>query len=101
VEAKKWIEQILEPYVVNAEKVLLLVDHFSVNLTSDFLSSCADLGVDVEYIPNGYTCVLQPVDVGFNAQLKKHVCDKHHQWCIATYCGLPNAAKIPTTEREQ
>jgi DDE superfamily endonuclease len=101
VVAKKWIEQILEPYVVNAEKALLLVDHFSVHLTSDFLSSCADLGVDVEYIPKGYTCVLQPVDVGFNAQLKKHIRDKHHQWCITTYRGLPNAAKIPTPEREQ
>jgi DDE superfamily endonuclease len=100
VVAKKWIEQILEPYVLQAEKALLLLDHVSVHLTSDFLSSCADLGVDVEYIPKGYTCVLQPVDVGFNAQLKKHIRDKHHQWCIESYRGLPNAAKIPTPERD-
>ena len=53
--AQTWIEQILEPYVVNADKALLLVDHFSVHLTSDFLGGCAELGVDIEYIPKGYT----------------------------------------------
>jgi hypothetical protein len=40
------------------------------------------------------------VDVGFNAQLKKHVRNKHHEWCIEKYKGLPNASKIPTPDRE-
>jgi DDE superfamily endonuclease len=83
--SQKWIEQILEPFMVNAPKALLLVDHFSVHLTSDFMIACNDLGVEVEYIPKGYTCVLQPVDVGFNAQLKRVVRDKHHAWCINAY----------------
>ena len=26
-----------------------------------------DLGIDVDYMPAGYTCALQPVDVGINA----------------------------------
>jgi DDE superfamily endonuclease len=94
--AQKWIEQILEPYVADTDEAFLLCDHFSVHLTSDFLGSCNSLGVEVA----GYTCVLQPVNVGFNAQLKKHVRNKHHEWCIDKYKGFPNASKIPTPERE-
>jgi DDE superfamily endonuclease len=68
IAASKWIDQILEPYVRHSENALLLVDHYSVHCTSSFVTKCNKLGIELEYIPKGYTCVLQPVDVGFNLQ---------------------------------
>jgi hypothetical protein len=66
-----WIEKVLKPYVRDAEKAFLLIDHCKVHLTSEFVQSVNDLGVDVDYIPAGYTCVLQPVDVGVNEISRK------------------------------
>jgi DDE superfamily endonuclease len=65
-----------------------------------FVSACNDIGVDVDYIPAGYTCVLQPVDVGFNAPFKRHIRDFHHKWCIDKYRGVSNAMKLPTPDRD-
>ena len=65
-----------------------------------FVSACNDYGVDVDYIPAGYTCVLQPVDVGFNALFKKYVRDQYHEWCIVKYKGLENGVTLPTPTRE-
>ena len=67
----KYIDTIIAPYVAGAEKCLLLVDHFKVHLMDSFVNGLGSIGVDIEFIPKGYTCVLQPVDVGFNAPLKK------------------------------
>jgi hypothetical protein len=66
-----WIEKVLKPYVQDADKAFLLLDHFSAHLTSSFVKAINDLGVDVDYVPAGYTCVLQPVDVGVNANIQK------------------------------
>ena len=100
--SKKWVNLILQPYIEenNAQLVYLLVDHFRCHLQSTFVNACNKIGVEVDYIPAGYTCVLQPVDVGFNAPLKKHVKDQHHQWCIEAYRGLPHDARVPIPKRE-
>ncbi len=96
----KWIEQVLQPYVEGHDNAFLLVDQFSVHMTQSFRDQCYKLGIDVDYIPAGYTCVLQPVDVGFNAQLKHHVRDHYHQWCIKTYSKLDDeTCRLPTPER--
>lgn len=55
--------------------------------------------MDVDYIPGGYTCVLQPVDVGFNAPFKRHLKNSHQDWCIEKCRNLSNDAKFPTPER--
>jgi hypothetical protein len=95
-----WIEKVLKPYVRDADKALLLVDHCKVHLTSCFVQSANDLGIDVDYIPAGYTCVLQPVDVGVNATFKKAIRDFHHQWCLDTYPKITNKDRLPTPERD-
>ncbi len=99
--APKWVKQVLEPYLEGHHNALLLVDHYSVHLMSSFVDLCNNLGVDVDYVPAGYTCVLQPVDVGFNAQLKKNIRDHYHQWCIKMYKNLGNGCKIPTPDRKE
>lgn len=95
-----WIEKILAPYIGNAEKSFLLVDHFSAHLKSDFVNGVNDLGCDIDFIPAGYTCVLQPVDVGVNATFKKSVRNFHHGWCLETYPKILDKDKFPTPERD-
>lgn len=95
-----WIEKILAPYLRDARKALLLVDHFSAHLKSDFVNAINDLGCDVDFIPAGYTCVLQPVDVGVNATFKKCIRDHHHAWCLEKYPKILEKDKFPTPERD-
>lgn len=83
-----------------SEDAFLLVDHYKVHMMGSFVNACNNLGVDVDYIPAGYTCVLQPIDVGFNAPLKRHIRDFHHKWCIEKYRGITNAMKLPTPTKE-
>jgi hypothetical protein len=95
-----WIEKVLAPYVRDAQKALLLVDHFSVHLTSEFVKSANNLGVDVDFVPAGYTCVLQPVDVGVNAPFKTAIRDLNHAWCLEQYPKIANKDKLPTPSRD-
>jgi DDE superfamily endonuclease len=97
---QKWINIILEPYVRGNDDAFLLVDHYKVHMMKSFVTACNNIGVDVDYIPAGYTCVLQPVDVGFNAPFKRHIRDCHHKWCIEKYRGVSNAMKLPTPDRD-
>jgi hypothetical protein len=95
----KYVTTILEPYVRGSNNAVLLVDHFKVHLMKSFVDACNNIGIDVEYIPAGYTCVLQPIDVGFNAQLKQHVRKKHGEWCLQNYRGVPNGHRLPVPNR--
>jgi hypothetical protein len=95
-----WIEQVLKPYIGDTDQALLLIDHFKVHLASPFVQAVNDLGVDVDYIPAGYTCVLQPVDVGVNASFKKAIRDLHHSWCMEKYPIVLAEDKLPTPERD-
>lgn len=52
--------------------------------------------MEVDYIPGGYTCVLQPADVGCNAPLKHHIRQKYLDWCFEHYRDLKNGDKFPT-----
>jgi hypothetical protein len=96
---EKYVTTILEPYVRGSNNAVLLVDHFKVHLMKSFVNACNNIGIDVEYIPAGYTCVLQPIDVGFNAQLKHHVRTKHGEWCIQQYRGVANGQRLPIPDR--
>lgn len=97
--AKKYFEQIIEPYLkdnlFDDEDAYLLVDHFKAHLSSKFKRLAEDLGMEVEYIPAGYTCVLQPVDVGFNAPFKSWIRKRHHRWCLEKYKGVKSDDKLP------
>jgi hypothetical protein len=77
-----------------------LVDHFSVHLSSQFVNSANDLGVDVDFVPAGYTCILQPVDVGVNAPFKAAIRDLNHTWCLEHYPGIQRDDKLPKPDRD-
>jgi hypothetical protein len=64
------------------------------------VQSANDLGVDVDYIPARYTCVLQPVAVSINATFKREIHDFHHKWCMKHYPKILDNNKVPTPERD-
>jgi hypothetical protein len=78
----------------------LFVDHFKVHLSGQFIQVVNDLGIDVDFVPAGYTCVLQPVDVGVNAQFKSAIRDFNHAWCLEKYPKILDQDKLPTPDRD-
>lgn len=97
-----WIDKVLAPYLANTDQSFLLVDHLGVHLSNAFVTAANDLGADVDFIPAGYTCVLQPVDVGVNSQFKSYIREYHQEWCMQHY-PLYNAqagTPFPTPDRQ-
>jgi DDE superfamily endonuclease len=85
----KWVDQILKPYLEGkGTDALLMLDHHTCHVQATFKARLSYLGCDTDYIPAGYTCVLQNVDVGFNAPFKHHVEHLHSEWCIENYVNL-------------
>jgi DDE superfamily endonuclease len=76
-----------------------MLDHFKCNPQTTFFSSLSQLGCDVDYISAGYTCVMQPCDVGANAPLKRSILLQHRQWLIKNYAKLKPKQKFPVPER--
>lgn len=98
--AKIWFNKVMVPYMADCRgSSLLLIDQFSVHLTSEFTNLAYELGMDVDYIPAGYTCVLQPVDVGVNAPFKAKIRQYHHEWCIEHYRGMCDDDRVPVPNR--
>jgi len=94
--AQIWIETILKPYLVGSSGLYLLIDHYMVHLTGDFVKACNDLGTEVNSIPAGYTCVLQPLDVGVNGPFKAHLCNLSQNWSTDKYIMLAHGDRFPT-----
>lgn len=96
----EWVEQVLEPYVKDSDASFLLLDHFKTHLKKQFATKCAILGTDLDFIPAGYTCVLQPVDYGYNAPFKSRIRAHHENWCMTAYVDLGNDPQsFPTPSR--
>jgi hypothetical protein len=58
------------------------------------------LGCDIDFIPAGYTCVLQPVNVGVNATFKKSIHNFHHGWFLEKYPKILDKDKFLMPERD-
>ena len=89
----------LAPHFANTLQSFLLVDHFSVHTSRPFVTAVNDLGADVDFIPAGYTCVLQPCDVGVNSQFKGYIREYHSRWCMERYPLYNGVGTFPTPDR--
>jgi hypothetical protein len=58
----------------NNQKVVLYLDGYSAHLDVDVSQFCEDHGIILLCLPANATHLLQPVDVGINAPLKKFWC---------------------------
>jgi DDE superfamily endonuclease len=77
-----------------------MLDHFKCHLQTSFISELGELGFDVDYIPAGYTCVLQPCDVDVNAPFKRSTRYQHSEWCIKINHNLQPKQKFPVLQQK-
>lgn len=67
---KIWTERIWKPYVSCNESSVLLSDNFSCRKETSFLEYLKSFGTDLDLLPGGCTCLLQPCNVGVMGSLK-------------------------------
>lgn len=97
---KIWFEKVWKQYVANSSKSVLLLDDFICHKQPEFLDLASEVGTSIELIPGGYTCVLQPCDVGIMKSLKGGIRQCYTKWAAQNLCGLPSDQSIPTPDRK-
>jgi DDE superfamily endonuclease len=75
---QKWIERVWRPFCIGKPKTLLLMDCFSVHVMPTMIEELEQCGTKVIFIPKGYTCQLQVLDVGINKPFK-HYLQMYHR----------------------
>ncbi len=81
-----WIEVVLKPYVANVPEgivTILFLDSFTVHKMGRIVNGIQALGVEVDFIPPRCTCMVQPVDVGYNKPFKAKVREQYCNWMFA------------------
>ncbi|TYZ53725.1 hypothetical protein PybrP1_000453 [[Pythium] brassicae (nom. inval.)] len=74
------LERVWLPHVRTTEESLLMLDEFKCHMQQLFVNRLADAGMEVEFIPGGYTSVLQPCDVGVNRPFKARIREHYSAW---------------------
>ena len=96
-----WVEKVLNPYVEAApDRIIpiLFLDSYRCHMMSSVVDSIQALGVEVEHIPGGCTCLCQPVDVGVNKPFKKQLRDRWESWMVAE--GIIHGTTSPPTREK-
>jgi len=83
-----WIRAVLVPYL-NGRYGYMLQDQFSVHLKDENLIAVGRAGVEVDFIPAGYTPPCQVLDKGINKPFKQFL----GQQSIAWLQGAPQGSK--------
>jgi hypothetical protein len=66
---KQWVREVLGPYLNGREGYLLLVS-FSVHAKEENVIKVQGAGVEVDFIPSGYTPCLQVLNIGIHGTFK-------------------------------
>ena len=70
----EWVICAWAPYAGSFDdSTYLLMDEFSVHLTSECVNAIQSQGTEVDFIAGGYTGALQILDKGVNKPFKQHV----------------------------
>jgi len=93
-----WVQRVLAPYAAaHNNKIYLLQDMFSVHLHNNSITALNRLGIEVDYIPAGYTPVLQPMDKGIHKPFKQYIREESNAWMVAHQQGeKPTRVDIAT-----
>ena len=79
----EWVRRVIQPYVAARDNsVLVLLDNFSVHMQHDNVTSLQILGAEVEFIPAGYTPVLQAMDKGLHKPFKQYLREESLNWMV-------------------
>jgi len=79
----------------------LLLDEFKGHTCGETLNLLSDYNITVDFIPGGYTSVLQSLDVGINKPFKSHVRELWNRWAIEAYHNIPGHGRPPKPSREE
>ena len=96
----QWVHKVLAPYVVQAPEgiiPILFLDSYRCHMIESVVSKIQELGVEVEHIPGGCTCLVQPVDIGINRPYKHRVKEQWEAWMLAEI-ALENSISAPKRE---
>jgi hypothetical protein len=88
---KDWISQVVVPYFDGCPGIVLQ-DNFSVHLNNKAIRSLNDVRVQAEFLPAGYTAVLQPLDKGIIKPFKDSYYKLQNNWIISHAEGLTNSS---------
>ena len=71
---QEWIERIVRPYAaLHNGTVHMSLDQFSVHMQHDNTTALQHVGVEVDFIPAGYTSILQVMDKGLHKPFKQYL----------------------------
>ena len=89
-----WVREVLVPYL-NGRYGYLLQDQFSVHMKEENIAATQRAGVEVDFIPAGYTACLQVLDKGVNKPFKQFVRDHSIAWLQQAQQGAkPNRLDV-------
>jgi hypothetical protein len=84
-EMIKYIDMVLAPFMQNhlGSRCLLILDNFSVHLSSLVREKLSSLNIDPLYVPSGMTGFLQPLDISVNKPFKDELKSLYTQWLMS------------------
>eukprot|EP00171_Calliarthron_tuberculosum_P001856 IDg1856t1 len=92
-----WFEKIWRPHSKGLEGTsALLLDDFVCHTQAQFKEKLQLLNTLAPIVPAGYTCVLQPCDVGMNKPIKTRLQGLANAWRAEKYVGLESGDRLPT-----
>ena len=79
---------------------IIFLDSYQCHMMASVVDAIQELGVKVEHIPGGCTCLCQPVDVGINKPFKKHICDLRQTWMMGDMSQGTTTVTVSAPTRE-
>jgi hypothetical protein len=78
-----WVNEVLAPYIAMAPDevvpLLVILNSYQCHMMALVVQMIQELGVEVKHIPGGCTPLCQPINVGFNKQIKDCM---RRQWML-------------------
>jgi DDE superfamily endonuclease len=90
----QWVEKVWRPSVAQFYCSHLLLDCCTSHLKTVVKAAFNDCNMEVDFIPKGYTCKVQPMDVGINKPVKNYTNHQFEEWLIANNGKNPRRQEI-------
>ena len=98
-----WVDLCLKPHVATIPTGIIPIislDSYRCHMMASVVDAIQELGVKVEHIPGGCTCLCQPVDVGINKPFKKCIRDLWQTWMMGDMSQGTTTVTVSAPTRE-
>jgi transposase-like protein len=89
-----WIERVWKPSVAQFPRSYLILDCCTSHMTTAVKEAFDELNTEIDFIPKGYTCKLQPMDVGINKPFKNYTNNQFNEWLVANKDKKPKRVDV-------